>query len=234
MIITRPQIYLDDIAQFLSNFFRVNRFTNDQNGVYIPSEKAIARFGLCLEPWSELTAWTQQERLDGLFLHRPWQMPKVDIGVVAYHLAFDEALTIGFNPRLATVLEMSSLEILGEKEGRAIGMLGDVESDSFAKYGDRLNQIFNGCDRLIPGATDDISRVAVVGAMTEVLVREAKDRGANIYITGQLRQPGKLALAETGLSCVAVGHRRSEEWGLRSLAGLLGDRFAQLEVILPK
>ncbi|WP_009633378.1 Nif3-like dinuclear metal center hexameric protein [Synechocystis sp. PCC 7509] len=234
MIITHSQIHLDDIAQFLSNFFRVDRFSNDQNGVYIPSERAIARFGLALEPWSELAAWTQQERLDGLFLHRPWQMPTVDIGVIAYHLAFDESLTIGFNPRLATVLEISNLEVLGEKEGRAIGMIGDIERHSFDKYCDRLNQIFHGCDRVIPGTTGDISRVAVVGAMTDVLVREAKDRGANIYITGQLRQPGKLALAETGISCVAIGHRRSEEWGLRSLSGLLRDRFSQLEVILPK
>ncbi len=233
MIITRPQIYLDDIAQFLSNFFRVNRFSDDQNGVYIPSEKAVSRFGLALEPWTELTTWAQQERLDGLFLHRPWQLQTVDIGVVAYHLAFDEALTVGFNPRLATVLEMSNLEVLGEKENRAIGMLGDVESYSFDKYCQHLNQIFHGCDRIIPGTTGDISRVAVVGAMNDVLVRQASDRGANIYITGQLRQNAKLALAETGISCVAIGHRRSEEWGLRALSGLLGDRFSQLEVILP-
>ncbi len=47
------------------------RFIDDQNGVYIPSNRAIARFGLALEPWAELTTWAQQERLDGLFLHRP-------------------------------------------------------------------------------------------------------------------------------------------------------------------
>ncbi len=239
MIITCPPvntIYLDDIAQFLSNFFVANRFSNDQNGVYVPSNKAIARFGLALEPWSQLAAWTQQERLNGLFLHRPWQQPTaelIDIGIVAYHLAFDECLTIGFNPRLATVLGMSSLEVLGEKEGRAIGMIGEVVSYSFDKYCDRLNQVFKGYDRAIPGTTSKISRVAVVGAMTDTLVREAKDGGANIYITGQLRQPAKLALEETGISCVAIGHRRSEEWGLRALSSLLGDRFAQLEVILP-
>ncbi len=234
MIIPPPQIYLNDIAQFLSSFFGANRFSNDLNGVYIPSEKAIARFGLTLEPWAELTAWAQQERLDGLFLHRPWQLQTIDIGVIAYHLAFDEALTIGFNPRLATVLGMSNLEVLGEKEGRAIGMMGEVERLSFDKYCEVLNQVFQGYDRAIPGTTGEILRVAVVGAMTDALVHEAKARGANIYITGQLRQPAKEALAETGISCVAVGHRRSEEWGLRALSGLLRDRFAQLEVILPK
>ncbi len=226
-------IYLDDIAEFLSDFMAANRFTDDQNGVYIPSTKAIARFGLCLEPWAELATWAQHERLDGLFLHRPWQLQNVDIGVVAYHLAFDEALTFGFNPRLATVLGMSNLEVLGEKQGRAIGMLGDVESYSFDKYCDRLYQIFHGYDKVISGTTGEISRVAVVGAMNEILVRKAKDRGANIYITGQLRQSAELALAETGISCVAIGHRRSEEWGLRALSGLLRDRFSQLKVILP-
>jgi putative NIF3 family GTP cyclohydrolase 1 type 2 len=226
--------YLDDIARFLFDFFGAERFTDDQNGIYIPSEKAIARFGVSLEPWAELTSWAQQERLDGLFLHRPWQMPTTDIGVVAYHLAFDESLTLGFNPRLATVLGMTSLEVLGKKEERAIGMLGDVERHSFDRYCDRLHQVFNGYDRAISGTTGEISRVAVVGAMNDALVREAKDRGANIYITGQLRQSAKAALEEAGISCVAVGHRRSEEWGLRALAGLLRDRFSQLEVILPK
>ncbi len=226
-------IYLDDIVEFLSDFLAANRFTDDQNGVYVPSQKVIARFGLCLEPWAEIATWAQQERLDGLFLHRPWQLQKVDIGVVAYHLAFDEALTLGFNPRLATVLGMSNLEVLGEKQGRAIGMLGDVESQRFDKYCDRLHQIFKGYDKVIPGTTSEISRVAVVGAMNDVLVREAKARGANIYITGQLRQSAKAALAETEISCTAIGHRRSEEWGLRALSGLLRDRYSQLEVILP-
>ena len=227
-------IYLDNIAEFLSNLMAAERFIDDQNGVYIPSNRAIARFGLCIEPWAELTTWAQRERLDGLFLHRPWQLQTVDIGVVAYHLAFDEALTLGFNPHLAKVLGMGNLEVLGKKAGRAIGMIGEVERHSFDKYCDRLHQVFKGCDQAIDGTTGDIFRVAVVGAMTDTLVREAKDRGANIYITGQLRQQAKLTLEATGLSCVAIGHRRSEEWGLRALSSLLRDRFTQLETILPK
>jgi hypothetical protein len=31
-----------------------------------------------------------------------------DVGVISYHLAFDERLTLGFNPRLAEVLGMSA------------------------------------------------------------------------------------------------------------------------------
>jgi len=38
-----------------------------------------------------------------------------DVGVVAYS-CFDECLTLGFNPRLAAVLGMSTLEVLERKK----------------------------------------------------------------------------------------------------------------------
>lgn len=230
-------IRLDDIAQFLAYFFAVHRFGNDQNGVYLPSTRPIARFGLALEPWAELAEWASAEQLDALFLHRPWQLQlgqlASDVGVVAYHLAFDERLTLGFNPRLAAVLGMSTLEILGEKEGRAIGMLGNIPTQSFASYCCCIEEVFAGHEEVRASVCCEVSRVAVVGAMTDALVREAVSRGADVYTTGQLRQPAQAAVLETGIGVVGVGHRRCEEWGLRALAGVLSERWSRLEVILP-
>lgn len=230
-------IYLDDIAQFLAKFLAVERYENDQNGIYVPSYRAIARLGLVLEPRSDLAKWTRRERIDALFLHRPWQLQPeklaADIGVIAYHLAFDECFTLGFNPRLATVLGMSNLEVLGKKEGRAIGMIGEIERHNFDSYCDRIDQVFDGYDKANPGNCTEILRVAVVGAMNNALVREASDRGANIYVTGQLRQPAEDALLETGIGYIAVGHRRCEEWGLKALGGVLTERWAKLKVLFP-
>ena len=228
-------ISLDNIAQFLDEFFAVHHFSNDQNGVYLPSERPISRFGLALEPWSQLADWVSDQQLDALFLHRPWQLQPgqlpPDIGIVAYHLAFDEHLTLGFNSRLATVLSINKLEVLGEKEGRAIGMIGDVPPQSFASYCCCLKQVFGGQDKALAGSSSHVSRVAVVGAMTDALVREAASRGADLYITGQFRQSAQAAVLETGIGVVAVGHHRCEQWGLRSLAGLLRERWSQLQVV---
>lgn len=228
-------ISLNDIAQFLAHFFAIHRFDNDQNGVYLPSTRPINRFGLALEPWAGLAEWANAEQLDALFLHRPWHLQPgqlaVDVGIVAYHLAFDECLTLGFNPRLATVLGMSTLEILGEKQGRAIGMIGDIPAQSFTSYSYCVEEVFGGQDEVCV-SNKEVSRVAVVGAMTDTLVREAADRGANVYITGQLRQKAKAAVLETGIAVVGVGHRRCEEWGLRAMSGLLCERWSRLEVIL--
>lgn len=230
-------IILDNIAEFLAHFFGVHRFANDQNGVYLPSTRPIARFGLALEPWAGLSEWVSAEQLDALFLHRPWKLQPgqlaADVGVVAYHLAFDECLTLGFNPQLATSLGMSKLEVLGEKEGRAIGMLGEIPTQSFANYCCYVDEVFGGQDEARVPMRSEVSRVAVVGAMSDALVREAASRGANVYITGQLRQPAQAAVLETGIGVVAVGHRRCEEWGLQALAGVVRLRWSKLKVILP-
>ena len=231
-------IRINDIAQFLNHFFAAHRFGNDQNGVYLPSTRPIARFGLALEPWAGLAEWASAEKLDALFLHRPWQLQPgqlpSDVGVVAYHLAFDENLTLGFNSRLAGVLGMSKLEVLGEKEGRAIGMIGDIPTQSFASYCGCVDEVFGGQDEARAGICREASRVAVVGAMTDALVRLAASRGADVYITGQLRQPAQAAMLETGIGVVGVGHRRCEEWGLRALAAVLCERWSRLKVILPE
>ncbi|HEY9624119.1 MAG TPA: Nif3-like dinuclear metal center hexameric protein, partial [Crinalium sp.] len=166
--------------------------------------------------------------------HRPWNLDRSiwpsDLGILAYHLAFDEGLTLGFNPCLAAVLELNDIEILGTKEGRPIGMTGQVPTHSFDWYCDRLTTEFHGLDavRSYPG---EISKIAVVGAMTNALVREAADRNIHLYITGQLRKAAELALQETGLGCIAVGHQRSEVWGLRSLAQILQQRWPHLVIV---
>jgi putative NIF3 family GTP cyclohydrolase 1 type 2 len=62
--------------------------------------------------------------------------------------------------------------------------------------------------------------------MTDALVREAAARGAQMYVTGQVRQPGLRAAADTGMGIVAVGHARGEMYGLRLLAAMIEERFA--------
>lgn len=230
-------IILENIAQFLDTFFAVNRFGEEERGgIYHHSSKPVCRLGLALEPGMQLTNWAQEQQIDALFLHRPWKLEAgqlaSDIGILAYHLAFDERLTLGFNPRLAEVFGMSELEVLGEKEGRPIGMVGNISIEKFSIFCEHLKEVFGGTEEILAGTQSDLHRVAVVGAMTDALVREAALRGAEIYITGQLRKPALSAVKEAGIAVVAVGHRRCEEWGLRALAGVLRERWVELEVIL--
>lgn len=228
---------LEVIAEFLNCLFGVECFPlSERGGIYLRSSRYIKRIGLALEPGKQFQEWLMAEKLDAVFLHRPWKMEIAQIpdelGVIFYHLPFDEYLTIGFNRRLAQVLNISNLEILGEKENRPIGMLGEISPQDFTNLCNCISQIFGGYEQVSHPMHSEITRIAVVGAMTDSLVREAANRGANVYITGQLRQPAAEALQETKIGAIAVGHHRSEIWGLRALSGILQERWSGLEVVV--
>lgn len=227
---------LADVAAFLDELLAAARYPGDENGIYLPSQTLVARLGLALEPLSGLAAWVQQEELDALFLHRPWRLAPealpAEVGVLAYHLAFDEGLTLGMNPWLAEELGMSGLEPLGKKEGRTIGMLGRVPPAPFARVKTTVEGVFGGLEGALPNRGGEVARLAVVGAMSAALVEEAAVRGADLYVTGQFRPAARRAALETGVGVLEVGHARSERWGLTVLAKLLRERFAGLEVVL--
>jgi len=228
---------LHDLAQFLDEYFAVERYVDDPLSVYHPSERPVQRIGLALEPWPQIDTWVHKAQLDALFLHRPWKLQEgqlpPNIGVLTYHLAFDERLTLGFNERLADALSMQNVEVLGHKEGRPLGMLGMVRPQPLKHMRQRCHDIFGGHRETAGDGERSVQRIAVVGAMNDLLVREAVARSADVYLTGQYRQPARLAVAETGIGVIEVGHRRSEEWGLRALAGVLRERWSTLGVILP-
>jgi len=232
-------IKLTAIENFLNEYLDASRYA-EPCGVYVDSARPVARLGLALEPSDDVAEWINGERLDALFLHRPWKLERAPtalpegVGVIAYHLAFDERLTLGYNPRLAQALRLSGLEVLGEKEGRPLGMSGDVSTlaaMTFTDFARAIGEVFGGCERNDTPTSPEVTRVAVVGAMTDALVREASARGAQVYVTGQFRAPAEAAVKATNIGVIAVGHRRSEEWGLRALAGVLRERWCDLQVI---
>ena len=229
----------NDINTFLSLYFSTERFENDQNGVYKASERSVRRIGLLLEPFPSIADWTREEALDALFIHRPWRLEKMtppegDVGILAYHYAFDELLTTGYNPRLADALLMRDVEVLGHKEGRPLGMIGDVPRVDLRTFQAQVREIFGGLEGAYlseePG--DEVARVCVVGAMRDPLVREARERGADVYITGQYRDHARGAVDDTGMSILEIGHERCERWGLRALAGVLRERYVDLFILL--
>ena len=240
-------LYLNDLAHLLQREFTTNTYPKtEQGGIYQPSNRAVKRLGMALEPSPTLMEWVVNNQIDALWLHRPWKLDlsslPANVGVVSHHLPFDETLTMGYNRVLA-----KQLSTLGDPipfaykphplepgqaplPARPIGMFIDVAPREFDYWLEIIKTMFDGYDRAEAGfGTGDWQptsyRIAVVGAMTDALVREAAEQGANLYLTGAYRKPGQQAVDETGMAVIAVGHRRSEEWGLRALADLLRDQL---------
>ena len=228
--------HLHELAAFLDEFFQTSRFPRETSGILRDTTRPIRRVGLALEPGQASPPGPRRSGWTPCFCigRRTWKRATLPegVGVLAYHLPFDEKLMLGWNLRLADVLGLTAPEVIGWKQGRPLGMIGNVSSRSVADFYHLVSAIFGGREEARTCERNEVERVAVVGAMTEALVHEASERNADVYITGQLRQPGRVAMLDTGIGVIAVGHKRSEEWGLRALAHLLRERWAEMEVVV--
>ncbi|XWW46050.1 Nif3-like dinuclear metal center hexameric protein [Fibrella sp. USSR17] len=242
----KPPLVLNDIANFLQTEFKTDRYPiSERGGIYKPADRPIRRVGLSLEPCPKIGQWVRAQDLDALWLHRPWHLNTAtlpsDVGVLTHHLPFDECLTTGYNTRLAQVLGLESLAELGYKQAadesdrllpkRAIGMIGDVPERSTESWLEQIQVAFGGYDRVEAGQVRSHRRVAVVGAMNPELVHEAHERSVSLYLTGEYRKGTQKAVDETGMTVIAIGHKRTEEWGLRALGTLLTEQWEGLEVL---
>lgn len=229
-------VLLSDIAQYLDDLFEIARVPDDAGGIIRASKKTITRLGLVLQPWHGIEHWAGSTAIDALFIHRPWRLDThlvpSDIGIIAYHRAFDEHLTLAYNPWLADELGMTVWEVFGIKEGRPIGMIGTVSEHMLATWPEQLRTVFEGLDEVRLAAKQGGSRIVIVGAMNDALVREAAACGASLYVTGQWRHSAASAVTATGIDVAVVGHRRSEEWGLRMLGRILKQRWPELVIEL--
>lgn len=240
-------LLLTNLVNFLARTFAVDRYpAHEQGGVYHPSNRPVQRLGLAVEPFPDLANWIADNQLDALWLHRPWKLDLAtlppDMGVVYNHLPFDEHLTMGYNRPLASLLGATGTpEPLGFKQAthdtgeplpqRAIGMILDAEPQPVADWLGQLETHFGGYDQSEAGRQTTAGRIAVVGAMNDTLVREAAERGAGLYLTGQYRPSAQAAVDETGIAILALGHHRTEVWGVCALADLLREEWPGVEFV---
>ena len=228
----------NNLANFLDQYLETAKYADEAPLVHRQFGRSLRRLGMALEAWPGLPEWAAAEKLDAVFLHRPYKLEldalPEDIGILASHLPFEEKLALGYNLRLATALEMTRLETLGHRKGRSLGMIGCVPPQTVGAFYQSVKETFGGREDARTCERNEVTKVAVVGAMTAELMHEASKRGAEVYVTGQMRRPAREAILDTGLGIVIVGHRRSEQWALSVLANVLRERFCGLKIVLAK
>jgi putative NIF3 family GTP cyclohydrolase 1 type 2 len=167
-----------------------------------------------------------------MWLHRVYQVGGRWAGraVLNSHDGFDAHLTTGWNLALAQELGWQELDRVNL--GRARLLLARPPEASWGELLGTFTRTFGGVERVLTPATLDRPVVALANAMRPELLTEAYERGATTYVTGQFR-PGARDRADVlGVGVVALGHRRSELWGLARLARELGGAFPDVTPVV--
>lgn len=192
-----------------------------------PAELPVGRLVLALEA-ADLPPHIDA---DALFLHRAFGLGErfIHLPVLASHDGFDARLTTGDNRPLAATLGWRERRPL-VWQGKTIGYTARPPERDWRALVDMLEQEFGGHERLLPPLSPTTSRIALANATRPELLDLAHEHGASVYITGQWRPGARLRAQELGLGIVALGHRRTEEWGLRHLARELSQAFPDLHL----
>ncbi|WP_424949927.1 Nif3-like dinuclear metal center hexameric protein [Deinococcus sp.] len=189
-----------------------------------PAQVEVGRLALALDP-GDLPASLEA---DALFLHRSHRLGEAlpGLGVLASHDGFDAALTSGQNWALARALAWQDAQALTLE--RAAGLLARPPQTDWARLLNALSAEFGGHEALLKPKLAQVSRLAFVNAMRPETLDAVAGQGVQVYVTGQMRPAALPEARRLGLGVIALGHRRSELWGLRRLAHELEASFPDL------
>ena len=203
---------LAELSTFLQTILETEYFPSEERGtIYISSVRPIRRMGFALDPWPTLPSWLEHEDLDAIFLHRPQQLDRDTVpptrGVLYAGAPFDERLTIGFV--------------------RPLGMVGDLPKPvTTAEWRRLVMDMYGGVDEVWENNVQSIRKVAIVNQITPALVQEAANRGAQAFLTPILRESAQASCRANNMAAFSTGIKRAEHWGLRTLAGMIRERWA--------
>lgn len=187
----------------------------------------VRRLALALEP-ADLPPTLDA---DAIFVHRSLRVGErwPGLGVLGVHDGFDLALTTGPNHRLARALGWRDVREVVWK-GELKGITATPPQQTWTELRAALHAELGGEDSSWPPAgSASPLRVALMNAMNPGLIEHVADDGVRVYLTGQLRPSASAAAHARGLGVIALGHRRTEEWGLWQLAQELREEFLGLE-----
>ncbi len=210
-------------------------FPSNTNGIWQAGDhRPVNRLGIALAGSQDVATRVQQEAVDALLLHRPWQLGGLPqgIGVLAVHEALDQRLTTGENPWLAKKLGFTLGEGIGQRRGHPLVCLAHTDQPS--TVGELLTQLredFPVIEIWHPQPRSQlVQTIALANAMQPQLVACAAERGAVLYLTGTLRTAAYSTLMQTQMAALGLGHQAIEQWGLRWLGQAIQETFS-LELV---
>lgn len=238
---------LADIARWLDERLRIDSFDEPgANGLIVDGPAAVGRVAAAVttsyhairaahKAGAQLlvTHHPMWERFDGEHAARKMSLLR-ELGVAHYaaHSSLDGAEGISNSDGLASAagvrVERRFLAYCGGLAGvvgTAPGTFDDLVGRLRAALGPQVAAWRN---------TDRFGRVALASgrADTAAAIAEARECGADTYVTGEGSMWTKLYARESGVNLVFGTHHLTETFGVRALAALLEERFGVATVFI--
>ncbi|MFQ5508952.1 MAG: Nif3-like dinuclear metal center hexameric protein [Leptospirillia bacterium] len=149
-----------------------------------------------------------------------------DLSLLGYHLPLDAHPEVGNNAQIFDRLGLSERTDFGVYKGQAIACMGTLpEPLAFDDFLSRVNAVFGGDAFHLPFGPDTVQTVAICSGGAPDLVREAIDRRADVYLTGEASEYVYHLAKEEGIHYIGAGHHATERFGVMALGEKLAAEF---------
>lgn len=185
------------------------------------ADAAISKGADCIIVHHPHGFWNNERRIPvGPFARKIKKLMNSGVSLYGFHLPLDAHPEVGNNAQIARALGLESLDWFMPEGKRPIACVGTYSSPvSAAEFTSRLDKAFpKGYLKFFYGAAE-ISKVAVCSGSAGVPgMEDAFAQGADVFVTGEIKESSPIYLKENRLNLIAAGHHRTEVFGVRALA----------------
>jgi dinuclear metal center YbgI/SA1388 family protein len=193
-----------------------------KEAVAVKADLVVAHHPLLFKPLSSVATESP----------RGWMIEKLirnDIALYAMHTNYDVAQG-GMNDRLASLLGIRDPQLLDEDEG--IGRYGAIDPTPMAECILRVKNVLGIESARFIGVLDrNVTVLGVSGGSGSNHVGQAKRKGCDLYVTGDVTYHTALDCLQMGLSVLDVGHY-AEKIFRNAVADEIAAAFPDVKVVV--
>lgn len=240
----------DTLFSWLDAYLAVSDFADySPIGLQVEGRAEVRRVALGVSAHLELIDAAVAWGADALIVHhgffwkgespvlRGWRRDRIkalllaDLSLASYHLPLDGHPEVGNNARVADLLGFprERRSMFGRAGKACIGLIARDEPRPATAIFEALDREFGPGNVVFPYGPEQVDTIAIVTGSGGSFYEEARDLGAQLFITGEGREPTMAEARETRTHFVAAGHYATETVGIKALGDKLADHFG-LEV----
>ncbi|MGD9761338.1 MAG: Nif3-like dinuclear metal center hexameric protein [Candidatus Izemoplasmatales bacterium] len=242
---------VDVIKYFETKFPKELAYDWDNVGIQVGTLNIVAKKVLItLDVTKEVVKEAIEQKVNMILSHHPLLFNPVDkiifdtprgwilknlikhnITVYSAHTNYDLAQG-GMNDEFARILSLKNVGLLDEIDG--IGRYGDIEKLNIKAFIRDLKEKLNLESVKVIGNDDkEIERVGISGGSGSKHMYQAKFRGCDVYLTGDVTYHTALDADSIGITVIDIGHH-SEIIFVDAVARDLSIQFKEIEFIKSK
>ena len=223
-------------------------------------EKEIKKVLVVLDITNEVVEYAVKEQVDFILAHHPVIFSKIsrctsddflqkkllklirhDICAYGMHTCYDVCRMcdrmidyLGLNKVCGPV--ESSMSGNEKAQGKGIGITAQINEDmTVSEYAKKVKEAFSLDSVMVFGDPDTkISKIAIVPGSGRSMIDQAKQTGADVFITGDIGHHEGLDAIDMGMCVIDAGHYGLEHVFIDDMKQLLCDQTEDLEVITYK